>query len=97
MDEILTSINHKNKREIENISKKYKEAKDDAKLSIKKFANMHKMIMENRELTLKELIGEMVDREDFFFQATVLPISAFDKEENEESGKSENELEAVEG
>ena len=34
---MLTSINHKNKKTIENIGKKYQEAKDDNKMSRKKF------------------------------------------------------------
>lgn len=84
IEDILTSINHKNKKEIENITKKYKEAKDDAKMSKKKFANLHKMIMENRELNHKELIGEMMDRDEFFFHPTTLPISIFELQNEEE-------------
>ena len=61
----MTSINHKNKKEIDIITKKYQEAKDDTKMSKKKFANLHKMIMENRVLSQKELIGELLDRDDF--------------------------------
>ena len=34
---MLTSINHKNKKTIESIGKKYQEAKDDNKMSRKKF------------------------------------------------------------
>lgn len=67
MEDILTSINHKNKKEIENITKKYREAKEDTKMSKKKFANLHKMIMENRELSHKELVGELMDRDEFSF------------------------------
>lgn len=36
-------------------------------MSKKKFANIHKMIMENRELSHKELIGELMDRDDFYY------------------------------
>ena len=79
----MTSINHKNKKEIENITKKYKEAKEDTKMSKKKFANLHKLIMENRELGYKELIGEMMDREEFYFQPSVLPISMLDLDKSE--------------
>lgn len=98
IEDILTSINHKNKKEIENITKKFKEAKEDTKMSKKKFANLHKMIMENRELTQKDLLVELMERDDFQFQPTVLPISSLQKDSSqiEEEGPEREDLEEKE-
>ncbi len=55
LDEMISSINHKNKKEIEQIQKKFDEIKADQKISKKKFKNIHRMIMENRVLSLKDV------------------------------------------
>ena len=75
---MLTSINHKNKKTIESIGKKYQEAKDDNKMSRKKFQNIHKQIMAQRILSLKEVLLELKERNKFAFFSKKLPTTTLD-------------------
>lgn len=84
IDEILTSINHKNKKEIEVITKKYMEAKGDSKMPSKKLQNLHKVLMSKRVLTLKDLLDELRERNEFVAKTTILPKSFLNLPEEEQ-------------
>lgn len=45
--------------------------------------------MENRVLSQKELIGELLDRDDFNNQTSIIPVSMFDNTDSENEKNSE--------
>lgn len=83
IDEILTSINHKNKKDIEIITKKYTEAKGDSKMPTKKLQHLHKVLMAKRVLSLKDLLNELRERNEFIAKTIILPKSFLNIKEEE--------------
>jgi hypothetical protein len=99
IDDILTSINHKNKKDIEGITKKYLEAKGDSKMPTKKLQNLHKNLMYKRVLTLKDLMNELRERREFVTKTVILPKSFLINEEEkvlEEISEEEEKEEKTE-
>ena len=95
IEDILTSINHKNKKDIETITKKYMEAKGDSKMPTKKLQNLHKNLMYKRVLSLKDLLNELRERKEFVAKTIILPksflkIEGNSSDENEDFLKEQN-------
>lgn len=61
-DSIISSINQIHKKDIENISKRITEAKNDEKMPLRKFTNLKTSAVDSRIFSLKDLVGELNDR-----------------------------------
>lgn len=79
-ESILSSINHIKKKEIENISKKIKEAETNEKMPPKKFQMIKNTEVGSRVLTIKDVVSELNDRGLKVQKLTVVPQSELDRE-----------------
>ena len=78
LDDMLTSINHKNIEPIKDITKKVDEARDDGKSTPKKLTNLTKTLMNKRVLTLQQVLFQLRENSRIFAKVSVLPRDTFD-------------------